>query len=337
MKEAAYYKKLDKQKVECTLCPHNCVIGEGKTGYCGVRKNISGKLYALTYGKVASIALDPIEKKPLYHFYPGERTLSLGTFGCNLHCKHCQNWQISHRGARENDPELQSLSPGEAVELAKKRDCRIIVFTYNEPSIWFEYILETGKLASKENIFIVLVTAGLINPEPLKELIPYIDAYRLDIKGFNEDFYKRLTGNRILKDVLSSALIVFEAGIHIEIITNIIPGWNDSDDELNGLSKWIVNNMAPEIPWHVTAYHPYLDMTAPSTPVSTLERAKKIGQQNGLKFVYIGNVPGHHAQNTICPKCLKTLISRIGFGTVDNKIKNGKCMYCGYEFKMYRD
>ncbi|MGR3319267.1 MAG: AmmeMemoRadiSam system radical SAM enzyme [Candidatus Anammoxibacter sp.] len=335
MKEAMIYKSIDHETVQCHLCPHNCVILEGNTGFCGVRQNKNGKLYALTYGLISSAAIDPIEKKPLYHFYPGTPTMSVGTFGCNMRCKHCQNWEISHHKATEDGAGMQKLSPDALVRLTKERKCDILVWTYNEPSIWFEYIMDTAKLARKEGILTVMVTSGMINPPALKILLKNIDAYRLDIKGFSEEFYQNLTGKPVLKNVLENALIAYNAGIHIEIITNVIPGWNDSDDQFDGLSKWIVNNMSSDIPWHLTAYHPDNKLKEPPTPIDTLKRGMNIGHDNGLKYIYLGNIPGHTGQNTICPGCTKTLIDRIGFGVGENHIVKGCCKFCGYQIKSY--
>ncbi len=331
------YEIIKENVVKCNLCPRECVINNGKIGFCGVRKNIKGRLYALTYGMVSSLAVDPIEKKPLYHFYPGISTLSVGTFGCNLRCLHCQNWEISHRTATEDGTGMQNINPDRLVNIAKKENCKALVWTYNEPSIWFEYILEAAEVAKREGLLTVLVTAGMINPEPLKKLLKYIDAYRLDIKGFSDDFYTRLIGEPILQTVLNNALIAYDRGVHIEIITNVIPNWNDSDKEFKDLSQWIVNELSPDTPWHLTAYHPDNKLKEPPTTIETLEHARSIGINNGLKYVYIGNVHGHVGQNTICPECSKTLINREGFGVKENHIVNGQCGYCGYEIVAYRD
>ena len=336
MKEALLYEHLDHKMVHCHLCPHECVIPAGKTGYCGVRKNIDGTLYALTYGKVSSIAVDPIEKKPLYHFYPGASAFSIGTFGCNLRCQHCQNWEISHRGTNENGDGLNDLSPMDVIGMAQKDNCEVIAWTYNEPSIWFEYILDTLKLMRPAGLLSVMVTAGMINPPALKTLLNYLDAYRLDVKGFTEEFYKRLTGASVLKNVLDNALIAKEAGVHIEIVTNVIPNWNDSDAEFDGLSRWIVANLGKSVPWHVTAYHPEYHVTEPPTPVATLERAREIGRRNGLEYVYVGNIPAHPGQNTQCSSCGKILIDRISFGIGENHIVKGCCSFCGHKIGCYR-
>ena len=337
MKEAMVYETVNENVVKCNLCPRACMISNEKIGFCGVRKNVNGHLYALTYGMVSSIAIDPIEKKPLYHFYPGISTLSVGTFGCNMRCLHCQNWEISHRAATEDGDGMQNINPAKLINLANENNCKAIVWTYNEPSIWFEYILEVAELAQKEGLLTVLVTAGMINPAPLKKLLKYIDAYRLDVKGFSDVFYTRLTGEPVLQNILDSALIAFDSGVHIEIITNIIPNWNDTDKQFKELSRWIVDELSSEIPWHLTAYHPDNKLSEPPTTIETLEHARSIGIENGLKYVYIGNVHGHTGQNTICPECSKTLINRKGFGVKENHITNNQCSYCGHKIMVYRD
>lgn len=325
MKEAMMYESIGHRKAHCHLCPHNCIIADGETGYCGARKNKDGKLYALTYGRVSSAAVDPIEKKPLYHFHPGTPTMSLGTFGCNMRCRHCQNWEISHHEVTEDGDGMRNLTPEDAVRLTVDKGCGALAWTYNEPSIWFEYILDTAILAKEAGILTVMVTSGMINPPALKELLKHIDAYRLDIKGFTEEFYHHLTGKAVLKNVLENGLIAYNAGVHIEIVTNVIPNWNDTDEQFDGLSKWIIANMNPGIPWHLTAYHADHRMTEPSTHISSLERGKAIGHRNGLKYIYIGNIPGHTGQNTVCPGCARTVIDRVGFSVGENHIVEGAC------------
>ena len=336
MKEALLYEKLSHKMVHCHLCPRDCVIPEGKTGFCGVRKNVDGTLFALTYGRVVSIAIDPIEKKPLNHFYPGASALSIGTFGCNMRCLHCCNWEISHHSAIESGEGLHDLSPAAAVAMTKERGCEVLAWTYNEPSIWFEYVLDCAKVAREAGILTVMVTSGMINTPALKTLLNYIDAYRLDIKGFTEEFYENLTGAPVLAQALENAKTAYQSGVHLEIITNVIPNWNDSDEQLDGLSRWIVENLDADIPWHVTRYHPEYKMTEPQTPTATLERAKSIGHRNGLRHIYTGNVPGHSGQNTVCPECAKVLIDRTGFAIGENHIIKSCCRFCGYQLGHYR-
>jgi pyruvate formate lyase activating enzyme len=336
VKEALLYEQIGHQMVHCHLCPHECVIPEGRTGFCGVRKNVEGRLYALTYGRVASIAIDPIEKKPLYHFYPGAPTMSVGTYGCNMRCKHCQNWEISHHAATELGEGMTELSPQDMVALTLSRGCDVLAWTYNEPSIWFEYILDAARLAREAGIKTVMVTAGMINTPALKALLTHIDAYRLDVKGFTEEFYQRLTGTPVLKQVLENGITAHRAGAHVEVVTNVIPNWNDTDEQFHGLARWIVENLSTETPWHVTAYHPDNKLTEPPTPVSTLDRAREIGLSSGLRYVYVGNIPGHPAQDTICPGCDSVLIDRQGFGIGANNVVRGSCRFCGYRLGVYR-
>lgn len=337
MKEARFYEKLNQSRVHCHLCPHECVIADGRDGFCGVRSNRDGVLYAMTYGRVISSAIDPIEKKPLNHFYPGSKTYSLGSIGCNMRCVHCQNWQISHPDSSITIGQLADLPPAKAVQKAKENNCRTLVWTYNEPSIWIEYVLDCAKLAQEEGLLTVLVTSGMINPLPLKSLLEHLDAYRLDIKGFSEDFYQRLTGSRVLGQVLDNAKSAYESGVHIEIVTNLIPDWNDTEEQLRGLVRWIVENLSADVPWHVTRYYPCYKMNEPPTPISTLEWARDIGISEGLNYVYIGNVQGHPAEKTFCPDCEELLIDRSGYMIVANHIERGCCKFCGCSISHFRD
>lgn len=337
MKEALFYERADRKTVRCRLCPHECALSEGQTGTCGVRLNRDGRLWALTYGRVASAAVDPIEKKPLYHFYPGTRTFSVGTYGCNLRCKHCQNWQISRRKAAEPDAELSNLSPEELVSAAVARECSSIAWTYNEPSIWIEYVLAGARLAHHRGLRTVLVTSGVINPAPLRALLNHIDAYRLDVKGFSEDFYARLTGSRVLGIVLQNALTARQAGAHLEIVTNVIPNWNDSGEQLGGLSSWIARKLGTDTPWHVTAYHPAYQVRESPTPPATLERAREIGAESGLKHIYLGNLPGLGGENTRCPECGRTVIKRSALRLEALELIQGRCRHCGCRLGRYFD
>ncbi|NCP78159.1 MAG: AmmeMemoRadiSam system radical SAM enzyme [Desulfuromonadales bacterium] len=329
MHRAAYWHR-DAGKVCCDLCPRACRLNEGDTGFCGVRRRTADALETLNYAAIAASAFDPIEKKPLYHFYPGHKTLSLGSIGCNLRCRHCQNWQISCHTARDDDAPLPQLPPAEAVALALKHKCRSLVWTYNEPSIWFEYIRDSAPLARAAGLKTVLVTAGLLNPEPLHELLPHIDAYRLDIKGFSAEFYRWLTGFDGFALVLANARRAFGAGCHVEIVTNLIPGRNDDDASLRGLAHWIAANLSLQTPWHLTAYFPNHTLQLAATEVSSLERAHRIGREAGLPFVYIGNLAGHPAQNTYCPQCKALLIERQGFQILSCSLQTPVCPACGF-------
>lgn len=327
MKEAQYYKKLENNRVHCILCPRNCVIKPGHRGFCGVRKNEEGKLYSLIWSKVTALALDPVEKKPLYHFYPGESVLSLGTWGCNLRCLHCQNWQISHHNPTLDDEE-RILLPEDVAALLKKYKCSLLAWTYNEPAVWFEYIKDTALVCREQGVKTILVTSGMISPDPLKELLPLTDAFRVDIKGFSEEFYKKLTGFPALKYVLENTLTAYRAGLHVEVITNVIPHWNDSEEHLRGIASWIRDNLDSEVPWHVTAYHPAFQLSEPATPPATLQKAWETGHKAGLKHIYIGNVPGNEHQETLCPHCSEVIVKRMGFRLNGVSVKKGKCLYC---------
>lgn len=335
MKQAAYWE-IEGSAVRCKLCPHNCLIRDGKSGFCGVRAKRGSELLALTYGKIASWACDPIEKKPLYHFYPGHKTFSIGGVGCNLRCRHCQNWQISCRDAETSLDRLRDLSPHGAVHAALEQDCRSLVWTYNEPSIWFEYILDTAPMAQAAGLKTVMVTAGMLNTAPLQELLPHIDAYRLDVKGFSGDFYRWLTGIDCFEQVLSNGAAAFKSGSHVEIVTNLIPGHNDDDQQLRGLARWVASELSPQTPWHLTAYYPSHKLDVAATGLETLERGLEIAREEGLEHVYIGNVPGHPSQQSYCFGCGEVVIRRSGFDTSENLLRAGRCPKCDRPLGAYR-
>lgn len=336
MKTAAYWM-MEGSAVRCHLCPHFCLIKDGQSGFCGVRAKREGELVALTYGKVVSWACDPIEKKPLYHFYPGHQTLSLGGVGCNLRCRHCQNWQISCRDADKGTDSLHNLSPAGAVHAAVEKNCQSLVWTYNEPSIWFEYIRDTAPLAQQAGLKTVMVTAGMINSEPLQELLPHIDAYRLDVKGFSGDFYRWLTGIDCFSQVLDNGVAAYASGSHVEIVTNLIPGHNDDEIQLRGLARWIGRELSPDVPWHLTAYYPSHQLNVAATGTSALERGVEIAREEGLENVYVGNVPGHAGQNSYCGGCGQLVIRRYGFDKPQNLLENGACPSCRKPLGCYRD
>lgn len=335
MQEASFWH-IEKEQVRCDLCPHYCCISEGANGFCGVRGVRDGKLMALTYGQVAARAIDPIEKKPLYHFYPGHRTYSIGGIGCNLHCRHCQNWQISSCNASDNVDGLLDILPEDAVREALENACRSLVWTYNEPSVWYEYLLDTAPLAQNAGLKTILVTAGMINTEPLQTLLPHIDAYRLDIKGFTGDFYRWLTGIDCLQQVLENARSAYAAGCHVEIVTNLIPGHNDDEVQLRGLARWIVKNLSETTPWHLTAYFPNHQLNVASTGITALERGLEIGREEGLAHIYIGNISGHDAQHSFCRHCGERLIVRDGFHVLVNQVTDSRCPKCRSVFTGFR-
>ncbi|MFH0764762.1 MAG: AmmeMemoRadiSam system radical SAM enzyme [Candidatus Omnitrophota bacterium] len=283
MKEALYYEKMGNKRVRCRLCPHECVIPEGGHGACRVRVNKDGILYTEVYGKTTGIALDPIEKKPLYHYHPGKYILSLGTKGCNFHCDFCQNWRIS----QELGAPTKSITSAEAVEKAKSRGSFGIAYTYNEPFIWYEFVLDTAKLARQNGLENVLVTNGYVNMEPLEGMLPFIDAMNIDLKSFNEDFYRKVCKGR-LKPVLD--VIKRSAGsCHVELTMLLIPTLNDSEAEVRNLVNWIYDNLGPDTPLHFSKYFPCYKMSLPPTPVETLKTAERIAKEK-LKHVYLGNV-----------------------------------------------
>ena len=329
--EAMLYTKLPGSRVECHVCQWRCQINPGKLGVCRMRRNDEGVLHILNYAEVSSLNVDPIEKKPLFHFYPGTAALSLGTWGCNFHCQHCQNWEISCCAPSEVGRGTQRVPPELAIQLAKQHHCAGITWTYNEPTIWFEYTYDSAKLARDNNLYTGYVTNGYITPEALDTIGPYLDAFRVDIKGFTDNFYRILTGIPRHRGILEVTQRAQEKwGMHVEIITNIIPTMNDDDEQLLGIATWIKDKLGELTPWHITRFYPMYQLThLPPTPVSTLEHAWEIGKKAGLRFVYLGNVPGHHAENTTCYSCGKTVIERIGYQIKITGLDGSRCRYCG--------
>jgi pyruvate formate lyase activating enzyme len=328
LKEALFYEKLENAVVQCRLCPRNCVIPQGKRGFCGVRENRQGKLYTLSYGKLVSLNdLDPVEKKPLFHFLPGSKTFSIATAGCNLRCKFCQNWQISQRRPEEVD--YLYLEPEGLIVQLKKSGRPILAYTYNEPTVFYEYMLESAQLARKEGIKNVMHSDGYINEAPLRQLAKFLDAANIDLKGFTKEYYYEMSEGS-LEPVLKSLKILRESGVHLEITTLIVPGYNDAEDDLRKMCLWINDNLGPQTPLHFSRFLPmYKLLDLSPTPVEVLEKAREIAKSCGLKYVYIGNVSGNPAENTICPKCKNVLIRRAGYIILENNIEDGKCRFCG--------
>ncbi len=333
MREAVLYEKLPGSRVRCRTCQWRCRINPGRYGVCGMYQNQDGTLYNLNYGRVSSLAADPIEKKPLFHFYPGTLCFSLGTLGCNFHCQHCQNWEISTADGSALAHGCRELSPAQSVALAQKYDCRGMAWTYNEPVIWLEHTLESAQLAREAGLYTVYVTNGYATPEALDAIGPYLDAWRVDIKGFSDKFYKELAGIphwREILDVTKRAKDKWD--MHVEVVTNIIPTMNDDDEQLGGIANWIRDNLGELTPWHVTRFHPHHHLThLPPTPLETIERAAAIGETAGLKFVYAGNVPGHQSESTRCPACGKVVVSRVGYQTDTGGLNGSRCRSCGAE------
>ncbi len=327
MKEAMFYEKSGDKVVKCNLCSHRCKITDSKRGICSVRENRDGRLYSLVYGKVISRAVDPIEKKPLFNFLPSSRAYSIATVGCNFRCGNCQNFEISQMPRDRNQIMGQEVSPEEIVKEAKRFNCESIAYTYTEPTIFFEYAYDIAKLASKEGIRNVFVTNGYIAEEALIEIKPYLDAANIDLKSFSEDFYRKNCGAR-LDPVLDSIRLHKSLAIWIEITTLIIPGLNDSEEELRKIAGFI-KEVGAEIPWHISRFHPmYKLLDLPRTPVATLHRAREIGYDVGLRYVYEGNVPGEAGENTYCHNCGKLLIQRYGYQILENMVKDSACPYC---------
>ncbi len=329
MKPAKYYEELYRYQLKCTLCPHYCIIGDGKTGICRVRKNIKGELYLQTYGSVSSMGFDPIEKKPLYHFYPGSLIFSVGSFGCNLRCKFCQNFEISQDVPR-NIETSKKYSPGEIVGIATEKKANIgIAYTYNEPAIWFEYIYDVAKQARREGLKNIMITNGFINPEPLDELLEVMDAFNVDLKAFTEDFYLTQTMSKLapVKETLKQ---IRRSGKHLEITNLIIPGKNDQRADFVEMLKWIKGELGEDTVLHLSRYFPTYKMSESPTPPETINELWGLAKA-ALNHVYIGNMSANGAGNTFCPACNETVIQRNRYDTrIVGLDKKGNCTKCGY-------
>jgi len=326
LKEAQHYAKLGKRKVKCQLCPRECVVGDGKRGFCRVRENRSGSYYTLAYANPCAVHIDPMEKKPLFHFLPGSAVLSLATAGCNFTCKNCQNWNISQ--ARTDDTDNLKLAPEDIVKLALEYRTPAIAYTYTEPTVFFEYMLATAKSAREQGILNVYHSNGYIKKEPLDELCKYLDGANVDLKGFSDDFYRDITGGT-LPPVLDTLKQLKENGVWLEITNLVIPAKNDSDEMLTGLCEWVVSELGADTPLHFSRFYPQykLDNISP-TPLETMSHTCDIARAAGLHYVYIGNVPGVPEVNTYCPKCRKLIIERAGYQVLSDHIRQGKCIYC---------
>lgn len=316
MKQAYYYKTLSDKKVQCLLCPHFCILPSGQEGKCRSRKNIEGSLFVLNYGKTMSLSIDPMEKKPLYHFYPGSPILSLGPNSCNFSCQFCQNYHSSQQKVP-----TRTIDPNEIVKLSRQQNCGFVAFTYTEPFTWFEFILDAAEILQNNNLKVILVTNGFINQEPLKKLLPFIDAMNIDLKSMEDNFYKDICGGKlepVLETIKTSA-----DQCHVEVTNLLITDENDSEENINKLVDFMAS-VNPEIPVHFSRYYPTYKMTNPATPLEKLEQAKKLASTK-LSYVYLGNVMTD--RNTYCPKCNTLLIEREY--TIKSHILNGKCPSCG--------
>lgn len=325
MKQAKHWKKLKDKVIQCMLCPKYCVLKPSDRSNCKARKNIDGKLYTFVYGKPVAAYIDPIEKKPLFHFLPSTTAYSLGTAGCNLHCKFCQNWSISQVNP-EDIPSLD-LPPEKIIEQAEKNNCTSIAYTYTEPNTFYEYVLDTAKLAKKKGIKNIMVTNAFLNPSPIKELYCYIDGVNIDFKGFTEKYYKEICDGR-LQQVLDSIKLIKKTGTWIELTNLVVPTLNDNLKKIKEMCKWILNNVGKDTPLHFSRFFPdYMLRGLPPTSLSTLNKAYETAKKTGLNHVYIGNIITEK-ESTYCPRCGTMLIKRFGFQILENKLKKGKCP-CG--------
>ncbi len=323
MREALFFDEVDDDKVRCDLCPHHCVLSEGKVGICGARKNIDGALYSLNYGEVSGVGVDPVEKKPLFHFHPGEQILSLGSWGCNMSCPFCQNWEISH-----SKPHVRRFPPTQFISLAQAENSFGIAYTYSEPVVWFEYVLDCARAAMKEGLHNVLVSNGFIEEQPFKLLIQYFSAMNIDVKSFNPDYYKKKLGGG--KDVVfKNVEMAHESGVHVEVTTLIIPEDNDTDEELDNIAGWLAS-IDRSIPLHLSRYYPSYKYDRPPTDPERLEELWKVAKKH-LDYVYVGNVPGMH-EDTVCPECGETVVKRVGYEVeITGLDEKGRCTNCSHQ------
>ncbi|RPH94109.1 AmmeMemoRadiSam system radical SAM enzyme [candidate division KSB1 bacterium] len=313
--------------VKCLLCAQGCVLRNRERGKCSARMNVNGEMRSLVYGRPMTIHTDPIEKKPFYHFLPGSAAFSLATSGCPLHCRFCQNWQISQ--AKPEDYDVQDVPPSEIVNAAANQKAPIIAFTYNEPTVFCEYLLDIAVAARAQNMRSVLVSCGFMNEEPLADMCAVLDAIKIDLKGYSDDFYRKVCSAE-LNPVLRSIQQVARSGTHLEIVNLVVPTLNDSDSMLNGLCDWLAGEVGPDVPVHFTRFHPDFQLLNLSpTPIETLERARELAISKGIRYAYVGNVPGHEGNHTYCPGCGRIVIHRNGFFVSEFHIQNGACEYCG--------
>lgn len=324
--EARFYEKLPGKNVRCKLCPRGCVVGDRQRGHCRVRENRGGTYYSLVHSRVCAAHIDPIEKKPFFHFHPGILAFSLATAGCNVNCKFCQNWEISQ--ANPEDLPARYMPPADVAALAKQNQCPAVAFTYSEPTVFNEFVTDAADAAREQGTKAVVVSNGFIQQEPLKRLCQHVDAIKIDLKAFSAKYYREVV-NAELQPVLDTLVTTRKEAKWMEIVHLVVPTLNDGDAEFRDLVRWIKANLGTDVPIHFTRFHPlYLLKNLPPTPVETLERAKAIADAEGLQYAYIGNVPGHPAENTRCPKCRRLLIERAGFTITQNHIRKGKCEYC---------
>ena len=328
LKEVLFYQKLKDKAVQCKICFRQCLIVNGKRGFCRNRENRGGTLYNIVYAKPSAVHVDPIEKEPQLHMLPGSKIFCIGTAGCNFRCRHCQNWHLSQSSIEEMGY-FQDLPPEKVVQEAIKNNTPTISFTYNDPIAFYEYMYDVARIAKKKGLKILWHSNGSLNPEPLKALLKYTDAVTIDLKGFSEKFYKEVSGAK-LAPVLETLKTIRAEGVWLELVNLVIPGLNDDHQELREMCRWIKTNLGPETPLHFSRFSPAYQMPHLSpTPIETLEMAYRIAKEEGLQFVTIGNVPGHKYNSTFCPACGRELIHRVHFAVLKNNIRNGKCGFCG--------
>lgn len=329
--EALFWEEAGGGDVRCTLCPHYCIVGEGKEGLCRARGVRDGRMVCLTYARPATIISDEIEKKPLFHFHPGTRALSLGSFGCNVLCAGCQNWQISHASARTETARLPVLTPAEAVAMARKHKLSGVAFTYNEPVVWIEYVHDVCLAFKEAGLYTALISAAYVSEAALEYVGPVVDAFKFDLKAASAAGWARLTKVKDPAPAFATAVRAKEVhGCHVEVVSNIVPDLNDDDVSLDAMAIWVRDNLGPGTPWHLTRFIPDFELSyLPPTSIKTLERGASIGKAAGLCFVYVGNVQGHAARNTVCPACGRTVIRR-GEPRIENlSVRQGLCANCG--------
>jgi len=326
--EARFYEKLSGGLVKCTICPRRCVIKPGGRGLCGVRENVDGRLYALTYGRLTAMAVDPVEKKPLYHYWPGSITLSISSLGCSFKCPWCQNWHLS-QPSKVDVEHLDYVEPSEVAEQAVRAGCPSISITYNEPLIWLEYDVDVAEEARKRGVEVVLVTNGYATPEALEELIPRLAAANVDVKAFNEETYRQYCKGE-LRDVLRTVAELKRRGVHVETTTLLIPGLNDGEEEVRALCRWLYDELGPDHVVHFSRFFPHFKFThLPPTPLESLERARRIALAEGMRYVYLGNVPGEGG-TTHCPSCGEAVVERLGYDITSWRLTpDFRCKRCG--------
>jgi len=325
-REASWYRKLPESRVECQLCPRGCQVADAERGGCGVRENRGGTYHTLVHGVACTVHLDPIEKKPFFHVLPGAQALSYATAGCNVECKFCQNWEISQ--FRPEQVAARYLPPETLAQVARNNNVPLLSATYSEPVVFWEYVRDTAAAGRRVGVRSTVVSNGYIQEQPLKDVLPHLAAMKVDLKAFSERFYREVVRGE-LKPVLKAIEVIRASGTWLEIVVLLLPGLNDSEDEVRSLARWVKTTLGPEVPVHFTRFHPTYRLTnLPPTPIPSLERAWQVAKAEGLAFAYLGNVPGHPGENTVCPGCGKQLVRRVGFEVMENALTRGRCPQC---------